>query len=104
MNQLYGWEEAFVQNVLNIRKKELHLIRKSGFYSCVMVVMASNTSFIVALTTFTFYILMDPVNNHMNAEKVFVSLALFSLLRMPLKMVPNMITTLVSVMVIHLLD
>ena len=101
---MYGWEEAFVQNVLNIRKKELHLIRKSGFYSCVMVVLASCTSFFVALTTFTIYILMDPVNNHLNAEKVFVSLALFSLLRMPLNMVPNMITSLVLVIIIHSLD
>ena len=94
---MYGWEEAFVQNVLNIRKKELQLIRKSGFYSCVMVVLAGCTPFIVALTTFTIYILMDPVNNHLNAEKVFVSIALFNLLRIPLNMVPNMITTLILV-------
>ena len=94
---MYGWEEAFVQNVLNIRKKELHLIRKSGFYGCVTILLSSCTPFFVTLITFTIYILMDPVNNHLNAEKVFVSLALFNLLRMPLNMVPNMISTLVLV-------
>jgi len=50
----------------------------------------------VSLTTFAVYVLSDPQNN-LNAEKAFVSIALFNILRFPLTMVPILISALVQV-------
>ena len=94
--KLYGWEEAFTNHVLKIREKELQLIRRGGYLNAITVILASCTPFFVALVTFAIYVLIDE-NNKLDAEKAFVSIALFNLLRIPLNMIPNMITTLVLV-------
>ncbi|CAG2115925.1 unnamed protein product, partial [Medioppia subpectinata] len=96
--KLYGWEEAFVANIMDIRRRELDRIRRSGMLNSVMIVLASCTPFFVSLVTFGLYIAIDE-NGKLDAQKAFVSISLFNLLRMPLTMVPNMITTLVLTLV-----
>jgi hypothetical protein len=96
VQKLYAWEEAFIQNILGIRAKELKYLRKSGYLQCIFVCIASLTPFLVSLVTFAIYILIDE-NNKLDAQKAFVSIALFNLLRIPLIMVPNMITNVVLV-------
>ena len=49
---------------------------------------------LVALASFTLFILIDE-NNVLNAEKVFVSLTLFNLLRQPLSHMPTLMSGLV---------
>ncbi|CAK9250507.1 unnamed protein product, partial [Sphagnum jensenii] len=95
---LYAWEEAFIQNILGIRAKELKYLRRSGYLGCIFVCISSCTPFLVSLMTFAIYVLIDE-NNVLDAQKVFVSIALFNLLRIPLTMVPNMITSVVLTMV-----
>ena len=50
----------------------------------------------VSCLTFTIYILIDP-NNRLDAQKAFVAISLFNLLRIPLAMIPNMMTNLIRV-------
>lgn len=50
----------------------------------------------VALTTFAVYVTVDE-KNVLDAEKAFVSLSLFNILRFPLNMLPQVITGLVQV-------
>lgn len=50
----------------------------------------------VALSTFTVYVLIDK-NNVLDAQKAFVSLALFNILRFPLNMLPMVISSMVQV-------
>lgn len=50
----------------------------------------------VALTTFAVYVMVDE-NNILDAEKAFVSLSLFNILRFPLNMLPQVISSLVQV-------
>lgn len=52
--------------------------------------------FQVALSTFTVYVLIDE-NNVLDAQKAFVSLALFNILRFPLNMLPMVISSIVQV-------
>lgn len=52
----------------------------------------------VALSTFTVYVLIDK-NNVLDAQKAFVSLALFNILRFPLNMLPMVISSMVQVSV-----
>lgn len=85
-----------MKNVLDIRKRELRLIWKSGLISGVTVVLAGTTPLLVALITFGLYIGLDS-DNKLDAQKAFVSIALFNLLRIPLTIVPNMVTSLIMV-------
>lgn len=52
--------------------------------------------FQVALTTFAVYVTVDK-NNVLDAEKAFVSLSLFNILRFPLNMLPQVISSIVQV-------
>jgi hypothetical protein len=96
VQKLYAWEEAFIQNILGIRAKELKYLRRSGYLGCIFVCISSCTPFLVSFVTFAIYILIDE-NNKLDAQKAFVSIALFNLLRIPLLMIPNMITSVVLV-------
>lgn len=48
------------------------------------------------MSTFTVYVLSDE-NNVLDAQKAFVSLALFNILRFPLNMLPMVISSIVQV-------
>ncbi len=50
----------------------------------------------VALTTFAVFVTVDE-NNVLDAEKAFVSLSLFNILRFPLNMLPQVISSVVQV-------
>lgn len=50
----------------------------------------------VALSTFAVYVTVDE-NNILDAEKAFVSLALFNILRFPLNILPMVISSIVQV-------
>lgn len=50
----------------------------------------------VALSTFSVYVLIDE-KNVLDAQKAFVSLALFNILRFPLNMLPMVISSMVQV-------
>lgn len=50
----------------------------------------------VALSTFAVYVLVDE-HNVLDAQKAFVSLALFNILRFPLNMLPMVISSMVQV-------
>lgn len=96
LQQLYAWEEAFLARIEAIRGLELRLIRNAGFLSTVFVGMIFSSPFLVSCSTFALYILIDS-NNQLDAEKAFVSIALFNLLRVPLNMLPNLLTSLILV-------
>lgn len=55
-----------------------------------------NLSVQVALTTFAVYVTVDE-NNVLDAERAFVSLSLFNILRFPLNMLPQVISSMVQV-------
>lgn len=59
------------------------------------------TVFQVALTTFAVYVRVDE-NNILDAEKAFVSLSLFNILRFPLNMLPQVISSIVQVKIFSL--
>ncbi|CAG2111335.1 unnamed protein product, partial [Medioppia subpectinata] len=92
--KLYAWEEAFIEIINRIRSKEVSLLRKGGYFSTIFICIASNIPFFVALISFGVYIAIDSTNV-LDASKVFVSISLFNLLRIPLMMIPNMINGLI---------
>ncbi|XP_055876897.1 multidrug resistance-associated protein 1-like isoform X3 [Biomphalaria glabrata] len=93
--KLYAWEGSFEEKVLDIRNKELKVLRKSAYLNAVSSFFWTCAPVLVSLTTFAVYVLSS-TDNVLNAEKAFVSLALFNILRFPLSMVPNVITNIVQ--------
>ncbi|XP_069605222.1 ATP-binding cassette sub-family C member 3 isoform X1 [Ranitomeya imitator] len=93
--KLYAWEPSFSQKVLEIRSRELSVLRKSAYLGALSSFAWTSAPFLVALTTFAVYVSVDE-KNILDAEKAFVSLSLFNILRFPLTMLPQVISNLVQ--------
>uniref|UniRef100_A0A3Q2E358 ATP binding cassette subfamily C member 3 n=1 Tax=Cyprinodon variegatus TaxID=28743 RepID=A0A3Q2E358_CYPVA len=93
--KLYAWENSFKDKVLAIRQKELKVLRKTAYLGALSTMAWTSAPFLVALTTFAVYVTVDE-NNVLDAEKAFVSLSLFNILRFPLNMLPQVISSLVQ--------
>ncbi|XP_062915140.1 multidrug resistance-associated protein 1 isoform X1 [Mobula hypostoma] len=93
--KLYAWELAFKRKILHIREKELEVLKSAVYLSAVSTFTWVCAPFLVALSTFAVYVLIDE-KNVLDAQKAFVSLALFNILRFPLNMLPMVITSLVQ--------
>uniref|UniRef100_A0A803VTG8 Multidrug resistance-associated protein 1 n=1 Tax=Ficedula albicollis TaxID=59894 RepID=A0A803VTG8_FICAL len=93
--KLYAWELAFREKVLEIRQKELQVLKKSAYLAAMATFTWVCAPFLVALSTFSVYVLTDKTHV-LDAEKAFVSLALFNILRFPLNMLPMVISNMVE--------
>ena len=86
--KLYAWEIPFLNRICNIRDLEIELIKKS----CRIWVMVNFTFTAVpmftALAVFATYVLSDPINNVLTADKVFVTIAYFNVIRLPMVFFP----------------
>ncbi|KAM8837861.1 ATP-binding cassette sub-family C member 3 isoform 2-T2 [Spinachia spinachia] len=93
--KLYAWENSFKEKIMAIRQKELNVLRKMAYLGAVSTMAWTSAPFLVALTTFAVYVTVDE-NNVLDAERAFVSLSLFNILRFPLNMLPQVISSLVQ--------
>ncbi|XP_071797862.1 multidrug resistance-associated protein 1-like [Asterias amurensis] len=89
--KLYAWETAFQQKVMDIRNREVKILRTSSYLQAVMTFIWTSAPFVVSLISFTVYVLADE-KNILDAEKVFVSISLFNILKFPFSMLPSMIS------------
>ncbi|KAG8129111.1 putative ATP-binding cassette sub-family C protein, partial [Naja naja] len=93
--KLYAWETSFAEKVLEIRRNELRVLKKSAYLNSISTFAWISAPFLVALTTFAVFVSVDE-KNVLDAEKAFVSLSLFNLLRFPLNMLPQVISNIVQ--------
>uniref|UniRef100_A0AAX7TIM2 ATP-binding cassette, sub-family C (CFTR/MRP), member 3 n=1 Tax=Astatotilapia calliptera TaxID=8154 RepID=A0AAX7TIM2_ASTCA len=93
--KLYAWESSFKEKVLAIRQKELIVLRKTAYLGALSTMAWTSAPFLVALTTFAVYVTVDE-KNILDAETAFVSISLFNILRFPLNMLPQVISSLVQ--------
>ncbi|XP_027879365.1 multidrug resistance-associated protein 1 isoform X2 [Xiphophorus couchianus] len=96
--KLYAWELAFKEKVSEIRESELRVLKKTAYLGAISTFTWVCAPFLVALSTFAVYVLIDD-QNVLDAQKAFVSLALFNILRFPLNMLPMVISSIVQVSV-----
>ena len=94
--KLYGWEHSFLDQVSKIRWNEIQILKNLAYLSASTSFLWSCAPFIVSLLTFACYLIIDETNT-LDAEKAFVSLSLFNILRFPLSMLPKMIENIVQV-------
>nr|XP_015211612.1 PREDICTED: canalicular multispecific organic anion transporter 2 isoform X8 [Lepisosteus oculatus] len=93
--KLYAWENSFKQKIMDIRQNELKVLRKTAYLGALSTFLWTSAPFLVALTTFAVYVTVDK-DNVLDAQKAFVSLSLFNILRFPLNMLPQVISSVVQ--------
>ncbi|ETE72132.1 Multidrug resistance-associated protein 1, partial [Ophiophagus hannah] len=93
--KLYAWELAFKQKVLQIRQEELKVLKKSAYLAAIGTFTWVCAPFLVALSTFAVYVSVSE-KNILDAQKAFVSLALFNILRFPLNILPMVVSSMVQ--------
>ena len=114
--KLYAWEKAFIRSITDVRDKELKYIRKKAIVNTISNILWTSTPILVkikmfvlffgtklcinfvkvGILTFGTYVLSSD-KNILTAEKAFVSMALFNLLRGPLLIFPNIFSNVVDV-------
>ena len=93
--KLYAWESFFKQKLLSIRDSEVQSLKKVAFFDAITNFLFICTPFLVAISSFTVYVLVDK-NNILDPQTAFVSLTYFNLLRQPLSKLPMLIMLIVQ--------
>ena len=97
--KLYAWEKSFIDQISEIRLKEVSALRTFQYIEGTQYLMWNTAPVLLALVSFAAFVLVDPVNNILDAQTAFVSLTLFNTLRERLFMLPFGIVNLIQGMV-----
>ena len=93
--KLYGWEPSFIKQVLDIRNKEMKALRKAAWLNAIMSFFWTSVPFLVALLSFTTYVLVDD-DNILTPQKAFTTITYMRIMKMPMAMFPYIIIGLVQ--------
>ncbi|GAB1601926.1 multidrug resistance-associated protein 1-like [Argonauta hians] len=85
--KLYAWETSFMKKINEIREKEMKILRTSAYLQAVGMFTWTSIPYLVTVATFVAYILSDR-NQILDAQKAFVSLTLFNIIRSPINLLP----------------
>ncbi|CAI5772734.1 resistance-associated 1-like isoform X1 [Podarcis lilfordi] len=89
--KLYTWEPSYQKKIVDIREREIDVLKSSGYLTTFSMLTLTCIPFLVSLTTFGVYFLLDE-ENVLTAAKVFTSISLFNILRLPLFDLPTAIS------------
>ncbi|XP_073087926.1 multidrug resistance-associated protein 1-like isoform X2 [Manis javanica] len=93
--KLYAWEPSYKKKIIEIREQELEFQKSAGYLAVFSMLTLTCIPFLVSLATFGIYFLLDD-GNILTATKVFTSVSLFNILRLPLFDLPTVISTVVQ--------
>ncbi|KAM9019896.1 multidrug resistance-associated protein 1-like isoform 3-T3 [Ara ararauna] len=89
--KLYAWEPAYQRKVISIREREMDVLKSSGYLTTYSMLTLTCIPFMVSLATFGVFFRLDK-DNVLTATKVFTSISLFNILRLPLFDLPSVIS------------
>ncbi|XP_074069915.1 multidrug resistance-associated protein 1-like isoform X1 [Macrotis lagotis] len=93
--KLYAWEPSYQKKIIEIREHELEIQKSSGYLTVFSILTLTCIPFLVSLATFGVYFFLDD-GNILTANKVFTSMSLFNILRLPLFDLPTVISAVVQ--------
>nr|XP_032800562.1 canalicular multispecific organic anion transporter 1-like [Petromyzon marinus] len=91
----FAWELSFEEMVTHIRGRELRVMKSFSYLTSISFFIFALTPFLVSLASFGVYIAVDE-SHVLDAQKAFTSLALFNIMRIPMAMIPLLISFLVQ--------
>ena len=91
--KLYAWESPHTAEILSIREQEMRMLKYSAILSAISNFLFQTAPLVVSLVSFATYVL---AGNELTAEVAFVALSLFSILRIPLGVLPWTISMVVE--------
>ncbi|KAG0204385.1 Multidrug resistance-associated protein 1 [Mortierella sp. GBA30] len=100
--KIYGWESAFLRRIMDIRIKELLALRTIGVVQAFMSIVFISSSLIISLITFGVYARWGGPNftpGKLTPQTVFVSMTIFAMLKSPIALLSDAITSTIIVMV-----
>ncbi|XP_010226865.1 PREDICTED: multidrug resistance-associated protein 1-like, partial [Tinamus guttatus] len=89
--KLYAWEPSYQRKVMSIREHEVDVLKSSGYLATYSMLTLTCIPFMVSLATFGVFFYVDE-ENILTASKVFTSISLFNILRLPLFDLPSVIS------------
>ena len=94
--KFYAWELSFKSIISKIRETELKFLKIISYLNGTTSFILNTTPLFVSIVSFGIYILINK-DDPLNAEKAFISLALFNGLRQTLLHVPGSLSSFVQV-------
>ncbi|XP_053202213.1 multidrug resistance-associated protein 1-like [Panonychus citri] len=91
--KFYAWEKSFLRYITSLREKEEGQLRKLSYLEYISAFIWHCSPTIVSVTTFASYVLLQ--GGTLTAEKAFVSLSLFHIMKFPLSMIPELLSSLI---------
>ncbi|KAJ6238429.1 multidrug-resistance like protein [Anaeramoeba flamelloides] len=91
--KLYAWEKIFKKKVVSIREEELTYVKSLMMWRIVFLMIWICLPLFVTIATYFSYVALG---NKLTPVKVFTSLSLFDILRIPLTLVPELMSLVVS--------
>ncbi|KAI8524585.1 hypothetical protein RHMOL_Rhmol13G0160600 [Rhododendron molle] len=89
----YAWEESFQSKVRGMRKDELSWFQKAQLLSACNNFILNSIPVLLTVTSFGLFTLLG---GDLTPSRAFTCMSLFAVLRMPLNMLPNLITQVVN--------
>ncbi|XP_072203490.1 multidrug resistance-associated protein 1-like isoform X2 [Excalfactoria chinensis] len=89
--KLYAWEPSYQRKVMDIREREVDVLKSSGYLTTYSMLTLTCIPFMVSMAMFGVYFYLDK-ENVLTAAKVFTSISLFNILRLPLFDLPSVIS------------
>ncbi|PVD27620.1 hypothetical protein C0Q70_12786 [Pomacea canaliculata] len=89
--KLYAWEPSFEKMITDLRNEETRILLRISYLNVLMGVCWNFAPYLVTLATFTVFVEVSP-DNHLDARRAFVTLALFNMLRVPLGLLSTIIS------------
>ena len=98
--KLYAWELPFMKRVNDVRIGEVKILQYLAKLWALTNFTFACSPFLVTVVVFTLYSLVDPSHTHvLDAAKIFVSMSLFGLMRLPLTIFPWALTETIKLFV-----
>ncbi|XP_062162854.1 ABC transporter C family member 12-like isoform X2 [Alnus glutinosa] len=89
----YAWETSFQSRVQSMRDDELSWFRKAQLLSALNSFILNSIPVVVTVTSFGLFTLLG---GNLTPARAFTSLSLFTVLRFPLNMLPNLLSQVVN--------
>ncbi|KAE9546367.1 hypothetical protein FO519_010421, partial [Halicephalobus sp. NKZ332] len=82
--KLYAWEESMKKIILEIRQKEIKILRKLAYLNAAIVLSWSCVPFLASVIMLGTYVVINPEKNILTPQVTFVSLSIFNIMKFPL--------------------